>query len=307
MAEGIIYMYTSPSGRSYIGQTVNEKNRKAHHKTMTSRDSDFAIYRAFRKYGYDKFKYKRLCTITASDNVLNDILNRLEIFYIKYYNTFKEGYNETIGGLGTKSRPHSIEVRELMSKRAKELIIERGEAHHLHKYKFKKGQRMGTDTPNYGKYKSEHPGAKRVLDITTGETHGSLLDLADELGVKDNTAWKWLNGRGSRRRDFIYIDKKEAIDQEYLSTLREQRLKHIEEDKIQLYINKSTPHKRTKKGKPRKLKILNVFTGQVYDSIEHLAESEGVKKSAAKDWAYGRGSRKHEFEYIKNKVIEEIV
>ena len=304
MAEGVIYMYTSPSGRSYIGQTVSEKNRKSHHKTMTSRDSDFAIHRAMRKYGYIEFEYRVLCRVLASQNNLNHALNRMESFYIKLHDTFRNGYNETTGGLAPKGKPLSAKRREEIRKRSKELIIERGEKHHLHNYKFKKGQRTGNNNPNYGKYRSKSKCAKRVLDITTGETHGSLLDLADKLGVKGNTAWKWLNGKGSRRRDFIYIGKKETIDQEYLSILREQRLKHINEDKIQLYINKSTPHKGTKKGKPRKLKILNVFTGQVYDSIEHLAESESVKRATAKDWAYGRGSRKHEFEYIKNKVIK---
>jgi len=32
---GIIYKYTSPSGKCYIGQTVNEISRKSKHKNET--------------------------------------------------------------------------------------------------------------------------------------------------------------------------------------------------------------------------------------------------------------------------------
>lgn len=47
--KGIIYKYTSPSGKSYIGQTVNEVSRKYKHKLETSK-SKTKFGSAIRKY-----------------------------------------------------------------------------------------------------------------------------------------------------------------------------------------------------------------------------------------------------------------
>ena len=48
--QGIVYMYTSPSGKYYIGQTVNETSRKSKHKLETSK-SKTKFGSAIRKYG----------------------------------------------------------------------------------------------------------------------------------------------------------------------------------------------------------------------------------------------------------------
>ena len=60
--KGIIYKYTSPSGKCYIGQTINEDRRKLQHKRAAFNENhkeyDKPFYRALRKYGWDSFEYE---------------------------------------------------------------------------------------------------------------------------------------------------------------------------------------------------------------------------------------------------------
>jgi group I intron endonuclease len=51
---GYIYMLTSPSGKSYIGQTIkNVEERLRQHRKKYNKST--AIYRAIRKYGWENF------------------------------------------------------------------------------------------------------------------------------------------------------------------------------------------------------------------------------------------------------------
>lgn len=98
---GCIYMRTSPSGKSYIGQTSfpEEKRWKEHCNVAFLKSSpayNYPLSRAIRKYGPDSFVLKIL-----EDNIEDvETLCEREIYWISYYNTFKEGLNATIGGQG---------------------------------------------------------------------------------------------------------------------------------------------------------------------------------------------------------------
>ena len=87
----LIYQFTSPSGKSYIGQTNNLSRRINSHK-HTSRCSAFSD--AIKKYGFDKF------TLTIiKDNLTIDEANYWEALYIKELNTVSpNGYNLRTGG-----------------------------------------------------------------------------------------------------------------------------------------------------------------------------------------------------------------
>ena len=90
-----IYMITNTiTNKKYIGQSIDiEKRWRTHKKKSTwkSQPNNY-LYRAMNKYGIDKFKFEILCECNE------DELNDLEIEYIKQYDTFENGYNETPGG-----------------------------------------------------------------------------------------------------------------------------------------------------------------------------------------------------------------
>ena len=88
---GVIYKITNLlSGKSYIGQTVNFEQRKKDH--LKAKDN-YSIHKALRKYGKENFSWELL-----EENVPQNLLNEREIYWIKYYNTYFNGYNETKGG-----------------------------------------------------------------------------------------------------------------------------------------------------------------------------------------------------------------
>ena len=87
-----IYKITKISnGKSYIGQSNDiERRFKEHQQKGTS--SRIPLDIAIQKYGINAFTYEILeeCSI--------DKLNEREQYWIKYYNTIKNGYNCSAGG-----------------------------------------------------------------------------------------------------------------------------------------------------------------------------------------------------------------
>ena len=95
--KGVIYCYHCISnGKKYIGQTINEKQRKRQHINLCKKGIDHKFYRAVKKYGWDNFVYGII------DEYDDAILNEQEIFYIIKYNTYENGYNSTFGGGGIR-------------------------------------------------------------------------------------------------------------------------------------------------------------------------------------------------------------
>ena len=89
--------------KCYIGQSKNIQARwKKHICTSQNRKSksyNYPLYCSFRKYGIENFSFEVVeeCTV--------DELNDKEIGYISIYNSFLNGYNQTIGGNNSTYRP----------------------------------------------------------------------------------------------------------------------------------------------------------------------------------------------------------
>lgn len=115
---GIVYKYTSPNGKCYIGQTTRPVERKIEHISQALSGSKLAFHRAIRKYGIDNFTYEILCSVRAnSKRKLKESLDTLESFYIEKYNSNGVcGYNLTSGGDGILGYLHSLETKSKLSK-----------------------------------------------------------------------------------------------------------------------------------------------------------------------------------------------
>jgi len=101
-----VYKHTSPSGKSYIGQTKNLKKRSRDHQHNSSGCTLFL--KAIKKYGWDNFNHEIL-----KDNLTLDEANYWEEFYIDSHNTLSpHGYNLKNGGLNMTC---SEETRKKMS------------------------------------------------------------------------------------------------------------------------------------------------------------------------------------------------
>ena len=93
-----IYKITNKiNDKVYIGKTLDTiEHRWREHKNdyQKRRNEKRPLYSAMRKYGIDNFFIEKIeeCTI--------DEINNREIYWIKHYNSFKNGYNATKGGDG---------------------------------------------------------------------------------------------------------------------------------------------------------------------------------------------------------------
>ena len=110
---GIIYCYTNKiNGKKYVGQTINPEQRYNAHKSNYQNPNNIEynslIHRAFRKYGFNNFTYEILVKDIDDINVLNE----LEIYYIKKFNCqTPNGYNVEAGGKNS-TKPKTLEHRK---------------------------------------------------------------------------------------------------------------------------------------------------------------------------------------------------
>lgn len=95
---GIIYKRTSPSGKSYIGKTfLQEQERWKQHVSEAVRGEKLTkLNKAIKKYGGENFSVEILESCLEEPE-----LSEKEKHYISYYDTYKNGYNSTLGGEGS--------------------------------------------------------------------------------------------------------------------------------------------------------------------------------------------------------------
>lgn len=96
MSCGIYKIKNNINNKIYIGQSKNIEQRWKHHLWESFNDKqvmyNYSIHKAFRKYGIDNFSFDII------EEVPEDKLFEREKYWIEFYNSYKEGYNETEGG-----------------------------------------------------------------------------------------------------------------------------------------------------------------------------------------------------------------
>lgn len=207
-----IYKWTSPSGKSYIGQAVNLKHRSNEflnfEREYTSKRNDLnltAIDRARKKYNCaELWKYE----VLEYSEVQN--LDDLEIKYIAEFNTTdsKTGYNSTEGGDGTKGIHYRTEKQ-------------------LQAYKNRRSYK-GECNPNFGKHLSDaakerirnaHTGLKQdfetikkkskpvvqyTLDGEFIKEYYSIKSAAQEVGCNPSLIMRVCQGKKKTAKGYIW-------------------------------------------------------------------------------------------------------
>ena len=118
---GIYRITNTINGKCYIGQSIYLRKRIKRHLSYKCHKDHLALYKAFDKYGIDKFTIEILETIdTEKCDDIKYELDKLEIFYIKKYNSYISGYNQTLGGdAGIAGYKFTNEQRNKVSKHSK--------------------------------------------------------------------------------------------------------------------------------------------------------------------------------------------
>lgn len=93
---GFIYKITNIlNGKLYIGQTIQDVKERFYQHCATECSSEvlnMAIHKAIKKYGKNNF------TLEVIEEIDSTELNDRERYWIKFYDSFNNGYNSTIGG-----------------------------------------------------------------------------------------------------------------------------------------------------------------------------------------------------------------
>lgn len=214
-----IYKITSPSGRVYIGQSVNIKNR-------------FCSYR-----GKFPVKQIRLCASFIKHGTTNHIfetievcekenLNERERYWQDFYNVLsssglncvltktnekrfvmsdelrKQIADKVRGHTQNLGRKHSFEARQRMS------LAQKGVKRSAHTIELLRIANLGRKLSLEHKKKlRENSTVKRiVLDVQMGIYYYSTKEVVDAFGIKQSTLITKLNGYRKNNTQFIYAD-----------------------------------------------------------------------------------------------------
>ena len=96
---GFIYKVTNDiNSKVYIGQTKFSVGIRWKQHLNKCRSKSFVnrpLYNAITKYGEEHFKAEEI------EECSNELLNEREKYWIEYYDSYRNGYNATLGGDGT--------------------------------------------------------------------------------------------------------------------------------------------------------------------------------------------------------------
>lgn len=195
-----IYMWTSPSGKSYIGQATDLNKRKNEFIRFSNRYAGAKIECARRKYNdiqYWNYTILERCDI--------DALDEREVYYINYYGTVENGYNCESGGGANKHHceetkrkiSETLKGRQLTEEHKRNLIgIFSGAnhpmwgKHHTDETKRKISEsKKGVNHPMFGRLGKNHPRARTVLQYTKdGQFVGEYYGAAEAQRITNVTA-----------------------------------------------------------------------------------------------------------------------
>lgn len=161
---GYIYKITAPDGKVYIGQTINLYHRKSVYKNNFFK-KQYKLSRSCKKYNWnpiDTFEIIEECLCVEDKSLLNE----REIYWITFYDSFKNGLNCNIGGGSNFGYKHTEEAK---SKIAKSKI---GNNHNI-------GKECSEETKN----KIAKANSLKIICLTNNKIYDSLQQAAKELNL----------------------------------------------------------------------------------------------------------------------------
>ena len=109
---GIYILTNTINGKQYVGKDTNLPKRANQHLNGNNKGSQ-AIHRAIKKYSADNFEVE----IIPYPNVPHQILCWFERSHIAQLDSFRNGYNQTLGGEGSPGFKQSEETKRKRSAR----------------------------------------------------------------------------------------------------------------------------------------------------------------------------------------------
>jgi len=106
--------------KSYVGQTCDPIKRNNDFLNLKVKYSGVRIENARKKYRPENFRYEVLETISCdTEQELTAKLNEREIYWVRKFDSFNNGYNNAKGGSGATGYRHTEEYKQWQSKQSK--------------------------------------------------------------------------------------------------------------------------------------------------------------------------------------------
>ena len=96
---GIVYLvYNTCSQRYYVGQTTVGFDNRYKNGWLNEHSYKDTVKKDLQKYGEDSFEYTKIFKVAHNQ----EELDKLEAYYIEYFDSYENGYNETRGNIFTE-------------------------------------------------------------------------------------------------------------------------------------------------------------------------------------------------------------
>jgi group I intron endonuclease len=217
---GFIYLITSPSGRQYVGQTINVKRRILSYKFKAKNyKGTVIILRSIKKYGWENHVFEII------EEVSNDRLDERERHWIEEFKTYihkypkERGLNLKEGGSGEGSIGvkwmHDIERRKKHSQKISGANNVFYGKRHSEETKATIGSKAkkrnlenGNKVPKWGYEKGLDAIRKQVLayDLCGNfiKEYKSATDAGTELGIVVSCVVKVCKGKQTKAKGHIF-------------------------------------------------------------------------------------------------------
>lgn len=196
-ATGIYKITNLVNGKVYIGQSkdiYNRYNSKHKYAYKQNKVSHYHLYQAFQKYGLNNF------SIEVVELCQKEKLNEREIYWIKYYDSYNNGYNMTPGGTFFSPKVFSKETEEKRKQTREKNQSLKSENHPRAKLtneevvairqRYKQGEHSFSI---YQDYKNIYPHFEVFQRIILGKTYISAGNIPTDEEKKRNSSTRKLN------------------------------------------------------------------------------------------------------------------
>lgn len=196
---GIYCIENKINGKKYIGQSIDIARRWTEHRQKSRFDRGTFLYNSFKKYGVKNFDFYII------EECKEEELNDREIYWISHYDTYKHGYNMTLGGAGT--------------------VGEKTESQNVLPKNFSKIHGDITDVVKI---------AKLDTDFNILEVYKSVQDCARKNNIIATNISKTANQKHKTCEGFIYLryddikDMNKSNIADYIKSLRDKWAFHSE-------------------------------------------------------------------------------
>lgn len=221
----VVYKITSPSGKIYIGSTVDFKNRIYYYQSMNCK-SQRRLYFSFKKYGFENHKVEIVLECDVVDMLTNEakIGNELQVlgknglncnlpkigdlYQTKSEETLKKASESMKGKLAGNKNPcygkKGADHPHFGLKHSKESLLKISKTH--------KGKKLSDET----KLKlslnrkgimtgADHFASKKVINRITGDIYNSAKEASNYSGINYKTLISNINERRPNYTNFQYL------------------------------------------------------------------------------------------------------